>query len=102
MSWSLFIIGKGDDKFTDKGHYTLSGNILTLSGDDKQEKYYKVGENRLIQLEMDKNEITGELTEHYILKKPAGITENNAIVLNEADSAGSVLFFNKFSGKNIR
>ncbi len=31
--------------------------------------YYKVEENRLRKLDADRNEITGALAEHYILKK---------------------------------
>ena len=31
--------------------------------------YYKVGENHLRKLTMDKQEITGELADHYVLNK---------------------------------
>ena len=50
------------------GTYSVEGNIMTLiNGEDKQ--YYKVGENTLIALNQDKQAITGELADHYILHK---------------------------------
>ncbi len=57
-----------DTSFYDKGTYTVRGNLLTLNGMDEV-SYYKVEENRLRKLDADRNEITGALAEHYILKK---------------------------------
>ena len=59
---------KENATFKEYGVYTVEGNIMTLlNGDDKQ--YYKIGENTLTALNRDKQEITGELAEHYILHK---------------------------------
>lgn len=54
--------------FDEKGTYKVDGNMLTLSGDDG-EQYYKVEENRLVRLDADKQPITGELANMYILRK---------------------------------
>lgn len=61
-------IDRKDATFKDKGSYTLSGNLITLiNGGEK--KYYKVGENTLTALDNDKQEITGDLADFYILRK---------------------------------
>jgi len=62
--------GKGDSNiFTDKGTYTWDPNkqILTFNGDASER--YRIGNGTLIALDMDGNEITGDLSEMYILKK---------------------------------
>ena len=58
-----------DSAFDDKGPYTLEGNLLTLKTQDGESQYYKVEENRLRRLDMDKQEITGALADNYILAK---------------------------------
>lgn len=61
-------IDRKDATFKEYGTYTVKGNIMTLvNGEDKQ--YYKIGENTLTALDQDKQAITGELAEHYILRK---------------------------------
>lgn len=55
--------------FSGKGSYTIDGNIIALKSEDGSMQYYKVGENNLRMLNADKEEITGELTDNYILKK---------------------------------
>lgn len=61
-------IDRPNATFKDFGTYSVDGNIMTLvNGNDKQ--YYKVGENTLTALDQDKQAITGELAEHYILHK---------------------------------
>lgn len=55
--------------FNESGNYTVKGNLLTLITGNGEREYYKVEENRLRKLDMDKKEVTGELAEHYILKK---------------------------------
>ncbi|MBR6495196.1 MAG: copper resistance protein NlpE N-terminal domain-containing protein, partial [Prevotella sp.] len=52
-----------------KGTYTVEGDLLTLQVEGGETSYYKVEENRLRLLDADKNEITGELAENYILNK---------------------------------
>ena len=61
-------IDRQDATFKEYGTYSVEGNIMTLiNGEDKQ--YYKVGENTLTALNQDKQAITGELADHYILHK---------------------------------
>lgn len=61
-------IDRQDATFKEYGTYSVEGNIMTsINGEDKQ--YYKVGENTLTALNQDKQAITGELADHYILHK---------------------------------
>ena len=61
-------IDRQDATFKEYGTYSVEGNTMTLiNGEDKQ--YYKVGENTLTALNQDKQAITGELADHYILHK---------------------------------
>lgn len=53
----------------EKGAYTLKGNLLTLKLDNGEKSYYKVGENHLRKLDANKEEITGELADKFILTK---------------------------------
>ena len=48
--------------------WDTAGSIITLDVKDLP-PYYKVGENTLIQLDRNKNVITGSLADNYILKK---------------------------------
>ncbi len=57
-----------NSKFDEKGTYTVTDNLLTLS-DGENDQYYKVEENRLVRLDANKEPITGELASMYILKK---------------------------------
>lgn len=45
------------------------GGTITLSGIDNGPFKYKVGENRLFQLDLEGNEIDGPLKNHYVLTK---------------------------------
>lgn len=58
-----------ENSFEEKGTYTLERNLLTLKAKNKEISYYKVGENNLRKLMADKQEITGELADHFILRK---------------------------------
>ncbi len=58
-----------DSSFDEKGTYTLKDNLLTLNEEGGELSYYKVEENHLRKLTMDKQEITGELADHYVLNK---------------------------------
>lgn len=62
-------IDQKDGTFDEKGTYTVEGDLLTLQVEGGEISYYKVEENRLRLLDADKNEITGELAENYILNK---------------------------------
>lgn len=57
-----------DGSFTERGKYSVDGNLLTLN-EEGVKFYYKVEENRLRMLDADKQEITGELASHFILNK---------------------------------
>ncbi|WPR74532.1 copper resistance protein NlpE [Algoriphagus sp. NG3] len=46
-----------------------TGSIITLEKVAQGPNQYKVGENRIWQLDMEGNMITGDLAEHYILSK---------------------------------
>jgi uncharacterized lipoprotein NlpE involved in copper resistance len=58
------------DVFTGKGIFTWDegGGVITLDSEDVL-PYYKVGEDILIQLDMEGNEITGSLAGEYVLRK---------------------------------
>jgi len=65
-------LGKGDGKvFQEAGSFVWdkTGGIISLEGLKGRPSQYKVGENRLIQLDMEGNVITGDLAEKYVLKK---------------------------------
>src|SRR5690606_3065535 len=54
-----------------EGEFTWSedGSTITLSGVKNTPAQYKVGENKLFQLDMEGNLITGTLADRYILTK---------------------------------
>ena len=65
-------LGKRDGKiFEEKGNFVWdkSGGSITLKGLKDRLSNYKVGENRLIQLDMNGNIISGALAEKYVLAK---------------------------------
>lgn len=65
-------LGKGDGKvFEEKGTFAWdkSGSTITLNNLKGKPNQYKVGENRLIQLDMKGKIITGALAEKYVLTK---------------------------------
>ena len=47
----------------------IRDSLLTLNEEGGELSYYKVEENHLRKLTMDKQEITGELADHYVLNK---------------------------------
>jgi uncharacterized lipoprotein NlpE involved in copper resistance len=65
-------LGKGDGKtFEEKGNFVWdkTGGIISLEGLKGRPSHYNVGENRLIQLDMEGKPITGALAEKYVLTK---------------------------------
>jgi len=65
-------IGKGDAKvFEEKGSFTWdkAGGSILLQGIKEGPSQYKVGENKLIKLDMDGKTTTGQLAEKYVLLK---------------------------------
>lgn len=55
----------------DMGSFTWdkTGSIITLEKVSNGPTQYKVGENRIWQLDMKGNRVTGDLADHYILTK---------------------------------
>lgn len=66
-------IAKSDEVFTNEGSFKWSadGSTITLENLDKTKSptMYKVGENRLIQLDLNGKPVTGDLASKYVLKK---------------------------------
>lgn len=65
-------LGKGEAKvFEEKGNFIWdkTGGSISLLGLKGRPSQYKVGENKLIQLDMQGNSITGQLAEKYVLIK---------------------------------
>ena len=64
-------LGKDGRVFEEKGYYTWNsdGNTITLSGIKNAPNQYFVGENELIQLDMQRNQIIGDLADKYVLRK---------------------------------
>lgn len=64
-------LGKDAAPFEQQGHFEwdATGSVIRLLDQHDGPAFYKVGENQLIQLDMQGQQITGELAEHYQLKK---------------------------------
>lgn len=64
-------LGKSDEVFSYSGHYHWNddGRSIHLHGIENGPSNYFVGENHLVQFDMEGNRITGELAEKYVLKK---------------------------------
>ena len=58
----------GDSSVTGTFKWNDEGDTITLDDTDLP-PYYKIGENRLIQMDMEGNLITGALADDYVLKK---------------------------------
>lgn len=73
LSYELKIkyLGKDDNLFESRGSFGWNehGNKITLSGSDGGSKHFFVGENFIRQLDVDGNQITGNLAEKYVLRK---------------------------------
>jgi len=61
---------KTNEVYKSEGDYfwNRDGNKITLEGEEEPNSYF-VAEGKLYHLDMDGNRITGELADHYILKK---------------------------------
>ncbi len=64
-------LGKDSKVFEEKGRYTWNeaGNTIKLDGIKDAPDRYFVGENHLIQLDLNGNKITGNLGDKYVLAK---------------------------------
>jgi uncharacterized lipoprotein NlpE involved in copper resistance len=67
---SYHYIDKGDGDFTENGSFIwdAAGSVIILDAADLP-PYYRVGENRLTQLDMKRKQVTGALAEYYVLRK---------------------------------
>lgn len=63
-------LGEEDAKFEDKGTYSIeNGEILITQDEDGEQKYYKLQEGSLAQLDADKKLIEGDMAPFYVLTK---------------------------------
>ena len=64
-------LGEENTTFTGSGSFEwdAQGSSILLEGIENGPSRYLVGENRLFQLDMEGNRITGSLADHYILEK---------------------------------
>lgn len=62
-------LGKKDGVFQSRGYYKWKDDGQHILLSDDNETTFKVGENKLIQLDKSGNMVTGELADMYILKK---------------------------------
>lgn len=64
-------VGKDEKVYEEMGDYTWKedGNTLILEGINSEPMEYMVKENSLMQMDMQGNKITGDLSEKYILEK---------------------------------
>ncbi|MFD2551660.1 copper resistance protein NlpE N-terminal domain-containing protein [Bizionia sediminis] len=62
-------LGKKDAVFETRGYYKWEDDGQTILLSDENETRYKVGENKLIQLDKSGNVVTGSLANFYILTK---------------------------------
>lgn len=62
---------KGNTKFEEQGQFewTADNNAIFLDTKDKNRYFYKVGENKLIVLSQEGEELDGPLANNYILTK---------------------------------
>ena len=63
--------GKSEEVITKKGSFAWNkdGTVISLESDNNSSLKFKVEENRLLQLDMKGNKISGNLAKHYILSK---------------------------------
>lgn len=69
FEWRSDYIGEQDGVFTDKGVYTLTGDLAMLEIPGEGVRYARVKDGHLQLLDQDKDAITGNLADMYLLKK---------------------------------
>lgn len=64
-------LGKSDEIFRESGTFTWNenGNQIQLDDEDVRPADYLIQENRVVQLDMEGDRITGDLADYYILDK---------------------------------
>ena len=57
-----------DASFTQTGTFTIQQDLLTLTTQDNEVRYFRLGEGTASMLDADKQPITGDLASYYILR----------------------------------
>lgn len=72
--------GKSDKAIEEKGSFTWNeaGNTITITRLQDRPTQYQVGENKLTQLDMSGNKITGSLADKYVLVKQTAVAATTA------------------------
>lgn len=90
MTYSLntSYVGEDDTTFTSSGTFTWddTGNVAVLQGIENASNRYKVVEGAVIQLDLEGNEITGDLSQSYRLAK----VDSSAVGSGESQSLQNV------------
>lgn len=97
-SLTMEYLGKDGNPVKKEGAFAWNdtGNIITLSNVDGGASKYLVGENKLFQLDLDGNRITGELADNYVLEKQRADTH-----LQDNPLAGKKWLLIELRGKEI-
>lgn len=66
---SVYDYQERDASFENQGTYALEQNMLVTVGEENDSTFYKVEENRLRQLDGERQVIPGEIGKHYVLTK---------------------------------
>ena len=76
-------LGKADNEYEEKGTFSWNtdGNSIKLIGVKDKPNQYLVGENKIVQLDMNGNKVTGPLAEKHVLVKQ---------IMNAGDTASPV------------
>ena len=69
FAWTSEYLEKADGVFEDKGTYTVENGVATLTIPQQEGYYLKLSPGQATLLDQDRQPITGELAEQYILKK---------------------------------
>lgn len=69
FSEKLVYIGKKDGIFSEKGKFSIGGNIITAQNSNGETSYYLVEKDQIRRLDGDRKPITGDLANYYILKQ---------------------------------
>lgn len=98
-SLSNTYLGKNDDSKTYAGKFSWNdaGTAITLGGLSNMPQVYRVGENRLTQMDMSGKPVTGALAERYVLGKIADSISGKYWRLTEV--MGNPVTFSEAPGK---
>ena len=99
-------IGKSGSTFGLKGKFEwdMEGNKIELQGiqEGAGPIHYQVGENQLIQLDMEGKKIAGPLASSYVLKKEESAGPNRPAVAKEMPLVGTKWLLVELRGKAIQ